>query len=135
MKTTNKNNLASLDANHFNLSLVFVSPKGKEKSIQIPVMRQLLQHPYLAVAQEINGYKEPVLFEVKHTLLQTLVDLTNVKPLQVLGFDENGQFIGVNKVGKSHGATFQLLHQARYFLILQTNTPLSFQTLKKIIKP
>lgn len=113
--------------------LIFESKTGKSKKTTIPILGSSILEPYVSVKD--LAFNDSLLLSIKHSHLQTLIDLTSLSNLFVLGFDEKLNFIGVTIVGEKANAPFQLLNQGKYFLIISQQNKVDFGHLKNIIIP
>lgn len=109
------------------VQLIFEAKSGTQKRITYPIKEQLVNRPYLSIIDIYEG--KNLLLNITHSQLQTLIDLTDVSHLYVLGFDENLAFVGVSIVGPKANAPFQLLSQSKYFLILSNEVKIDFERL------
>lgn len=110
--------------------LVFETKSGTEKSLAIQTSHQTISEPYVSVKIILSS--NGAFVEFKHKHLQTLIDLSNLSNLLVLGFDANLKFVGVSLVGKKANAPFQILSQSKYILVQPNNTNLDLTQLKKL---
>jgi hypothetical protein len=127
---TSKRKLNSNIENQNLVYLIFESKTGKSRKISIPIIESRVLEPYVSVKD--LAFNENLLLSINHSHLQTLIDLTTLSNLFVLGFDENLKFIGVSILGEKANAPFQLLNQSKYFLIIRQQTKIDFQHLKNI---
>jgi hypothetical protein len=139
MKKTTKPNVTSHEKlskkkeNQNLVHLIFESKIGKSKKTSFPVKAIEVIEPNVSI--KALGFKESLFLSIKHSHLQTLIDLTDLTNLFVLGFDESYAFIGVSIVGGKANAPFQLLHQGKYFLIISKENKIDFAQLKNITFP
>ena len=113
--------------------LIFESKTGKSKKTSLPILGSSVLETYVSVKD--LAFNESLLLSIKHSHLQTLIDITSLSNLFVLGFDEKLNFIGVSIVGEKANAPFQLLNQGKYFLIISQQNKVDFAHLKNIIIP
>ncbi|OYU82618.1 MAG: hypothetical protein CFE24_14850 [Flavobacterium sp. BFFFF2] len=130
---TSKKKSNSINENQNLVYLIFESKTGKSKKTSIPILGSRVLEPYVSVKDLAVNHS--LLLSINHSHLQTLIDLTNLSNLFVLGFDENLNFIGVSIVGEKANAPFQLLNQGKYFLIISQQNKIDFAHLKNIIIP
>jgi hypothetical protein len=114
------------------VKLVFTAT-GKQEKTHFNVHALRVTEPYVAVTP--LPLPSLLLLSVQHSHLQTCLDLSQLSNTYVIGFDDKLQFIGVSIVGKKSQAPFQLLNQAKHFLLAPKSTNINFSQLKKIILP
>jgi hypothetical protein len=137
-KSTSKPSAASAQKKHNSseklqeLQLGFTKA-GKQQKTTFQVHVIQVTEPYAAVTP--LPLPSLLLLSVQHSHLQTCLDLSHLSNTYVLGFDDKLQFIGVSIVGKKSQAPFQLLNQAKHFLLAPKSTNIDFGRLKKIILP
>ncbi|OYU95798.1 MAG: hypothetical protein CFE21_11715 [Bacteroidetes bacterium B1(2017)] len=113
------------------VQLLFETKTGTTKRVSYSISEQQVNQPLVSIKDVYVG--KNLLLHITHNHLQTLLDLTDVSHVYVLGFDEHLAFVGVSIVGPKANAPFQLLNQSRFFLILSNEVKIDFGKLVGIV--
>jgi hypothetical protein len=110
------------------VNLIFNSKSGFEKITPFKVQKEEILESYVSVKEIVSS--DTLFLTIKHNQLQTLIDLSDLSNLFILGFNESSDFVGVSIVGPKANAPFQLLSQSKYLLIVKKEIKLDFGRLK-----
>jgi len=98
--------------------------------MQCEVMR--MQSTFVNLKEILPNPIETVLFEKKHTKLQTQFDLTGLDSCWMIVFDENREFVTVKPHFYKGDAPFSVFIPEPYILLLPSNQKLKFEDITKI---
>ena len=116
----------------FDLANLSFETKPRKVTVQsVPIIEFVVDEPYLKLNLELPLFVS-LLFSIKHKYLQTLLDLSNLSNMYLLGFDGSLSFIGVSIIGEKATAPFQLLNQGKYFLLINKQQGIDFSCLTKL---
>jgi hypothetical protein len=135
MKKTKSHSMSSSErkpnaiSKNLNLvNLIFTSKLGSEKITTLDVQVVNILEPYVSVKNFFSN--SALFFNIKHNQLQTLIDLSDLSNLYILGFNENSNFVGVSIIGEKSNAPFQILSQSKFHLIIGKEIKIDFRKLK-----